>query len=138
MEDINLDSLVPTQSKYLTKEDAGEDGINLTIAGFKIETVGQGADADERCVLHFAEAEVKPMVINKTNMNRIKHVTKAETTGQACGKLINVYNDPMVEFGGKLTGGLRIRPAAEPANPAAEPAKTPVPPAADDLGDIPF
>ena len=118
MQDISLDSLVPTQSEYLTKDDVGETGINLTIAGFKMATVGKGEQADERCIMGFVE-DYKPMVVNRTNMNRIKHVTGAETTGQARGKRINVFNDPMVEFGGKLTGGVRIRPATDSAPPPA-------------------
>lgn len=124
-QDIPLDSLVPSESKYLAKEDVGEAGMNLTIAGFKIDTVGQGENADQRCIMGFVE-DVKPMVVNKTNMRRIKHITGAETTGQARGKKINVYSDPLVEFGGKLVGGLRIRQAAEQA------------PASDFPDDIPF
>ena len=111
-QDIPLDSLVPSESKYLSKEDVGEEGMNLTIAGFKIDTVGQGENADQRCIMGFVE-DVKPMVVNKTNMRRIKHITGAETTGQARNKKINVYSDPLVEFGGKLVGGLRIRQATE-------------------------
>lgn len=131
MQDIPLDSLVPTQSEYLTKEDVGETGMNLTIAGFKMDMVGKGDDADQRCIMAFAE-DVKPMIVNKTNMNRIKHITGAQTTGQARGKVINVYNDPMVEFGGKLTGGIRIRNATTPPDPA------PAQASANDMGDVPF
>lgn len=115
MEDISLDSLVPSKSNYLAKEDVSETGVVLTIKGFKIESVGSGSDADDRCVMYFMEDEYKPMVVNKTNMQRIKHVTKAETTSQARGKLVCVYNDPMVEFGGKLTGGIRIKPVQDNA-----------------------
>jgi len=113
MDDIPLDSLVPTKSKYLTKDDVTETGVVLTIRGFKMETVGQGNDADERCILYFTEEDYKPMVVNKTNMQRIKHVTGAETTAQARGKQVCVYNDPMIEYGGKLTGGVRIKPLPE-------------------------
>jgi len=118
MQDIPLDSLVPTQSEYLTKDDVGEQGMNLTIAGFKMATVGKGESADERCIMGFLEADIKPMVVNKTNMNRIKHITGAETTGQARGQRVNVFNDPMIEFGGKLTGGIRIRPATTQTAPS--------------------
>ena len=132
-QDVPLDQLVPSESKYLSKEDVGEQGMNLTIAGFSITKVGQGADADDRCILHFNEGNVKPMVVNKTNMARIKHVTGAETTGQARGKAINVYHDPMVEYGGKLVGGLRIRAAANQV-----PENTYTNPVPDDGDDIPF
>ena len=128
MQDIPLDSLVPTKSDYLTKDDVGTAGKNLTIAGFKMETIGKGDDADERCIMGFSE-DVKPMVVNKTNMNRIKHITGAETTGQARGQCVNVFNDPMVEFGGKLTGGIRIRPATNAPESQAT---------TEDDNDLPF
>lgn len=118
-ENTPLDSLVPSESKYLAKEDVGEAGKNLTIKGFTRETVGHGADADERTVMHFTE-EVKPMVINKTNMARLGVITKARTAGEAAGKKINVYNDPMIEFGGKIVGGIRLRPVQESAPKQAE------------------
>lgn len=131
-QDVSLDSLVPSESNYLTKEDVGEAGKNLTIAGFKIDTVGKGENAEQRCIMGFQEADVKPMVVNKTNMRRIKHVTGAETTGQARGKRVNVYNDPMVEFGGKLTGGIRIRAATDQDAPLSPEGK-------DDFNDsVPF
>ena len=131
MQDISLDSLVPTKSDYLSKDDVGEQGMNLSIAGFKIESVGSGSDAEDKCILVFQESEIKPMIVNKTNMQRIKHVTGAETTGQARGKTINVYNDPMIEYQGKLTGGIRIRPEA--------PVAAMPPPTGDDFdNDLPF
>ena len=132
MQDVSLDSLVPTKSDYLSKEDVGEAGRNLTIAGFKIESVGSGNEAEDKCILVFQETDVKPMIVNKTNMARIKHVTGAETTGQARNKVINVYNDPMIEYQGKLTGGTRVRPAS---TATLEPQSAPMP---DDLSDLPF
>jgi len=98
---------------------------------FKMAEVGRGQDADMRCIMSFQEG-VKDMVVNKTNMARLKHITGAETTGQARGKQVNVYNDPMVEFGGKLTGGIRIRPVT-----ATAPEQVPPPPT-DDMCDVPF
>ena len=128
--DMNLDDLVPTTSKYLAKEDVGT-GMNLTIAGFKRQTVGQGADADERAVMYFKE-DVKPMVLNKTNKNRLKHYLGGNTTEQVIGAVINVYNDPDIEFGGEIVGGLRIRAKVEEQKIA--------PPRMDDFDDdsIPF
>jgi hypothetical protein len=128
---MNLDELVPSQSKYLAKEDAGTAGINLTIKEFKRETVGRGKDADECAVIHFEE-DVKPMVLNKTNKNRIKHYLGVTTSEEAVGKVINAYNDPDVEYGGEIIGGLRLRGEQGKAN---DPAKA----ASDDFDDdIPF
>ena len=119
-DDMSFDELVPTESDYLKKEDAGEGGLILTIAGFSRTTVGKGEDADERTVMHFTE-NVKPMVLNRTNAQLIPVVTGAKTSGAAKGKKIVVYNDPTVPFGNKIVGGLRIRSATGPvaAAPAA-------------------
>jgi len=125
---MDLDKLVPSESKYLAKEDAGTEGLNLTIKGFKRETVGSGKDADERAVIYFEE-DVKPMVLNKTNKNRIKHYLGVSTSEEAAGKVINAYNDPDVEYGGEIIGGLRLRGAQDGA----------VVPSEEDFNDdIPF
>ena len=125
----DLDELVPSESNYLAKEDVGVAGKNLTIAKFTRETVGQGKDADERAVLHFSE-DLKPMVLNKTNKNRIKHYLDATTAEEVIGKQVNVYNDPDIEYGGEIVGGLRIRGATQVAAPNV--------PQEDPLSDIPF
>ena len=133
MQDIPLDQLVPTTPLYLTKDDVGEEGVNLTIAGFKLKAVGHGDTADQRCIMGFVE-NVKPMVVNKTNMGRVKRITGATTTGEARGKTINVYNDPEVEYAGKLTGGIRVRPAVSEAPPPAPVAND----GFEDFDDIPY
>ncbi len=107
---MDLDELVPSTSKYLAKEDVGIAGMNLTIAKFTRETVGSGKDQEECAILHFTE-NMKPMVLNKTNKNRIKHYLDAKTAEEVIGKVINAYNDPDVEYGGEITGGLRLRGA---------------------------
>jgi len=115
--EMDLDQLVPSTSKYLAKEDAGEEGLNLTIKGFKKETVGRGNDAEECAIMYFEE-DFKPMVLNKTNKNRIKHYLKATTSEEVVGKVINAYNDPDVEYGGEIIGGLRLRGAQDGASEA--------------------
>ena len=127
---MDLDTLVPSESKYLAKEDVGIAGINLTISKFTRETVGQGKDADDRAVLWFKE-DYKPMVLNKTNKNMIKHYLQATTAEEVMGKQINVYNNPDIEYGGEIVGGLRIRGLQEGAQ--AEVKSDPL-----DDDDIPF
>jgi hypothetical protein len=112
---VNLDELVPSTSKYLAKEDVGVAGKNLTIEKFTRESVGRGAAAEDKAIMHFKE-DVKPMVLNPTNKNRLKHYLQATTAEEVIGQVVNVYNDPDIEYGGEITGGLRIRgaKAAEP------------------------
>jgi len=123
---MSFDQLVPGESKYLKKDDAGEDGVILTIAGFTVESV-KGDDGDEdKVVMHFVE-DVRPMIINKTNSQLLKIATGAAVAGDAKGKKLVVYNDPTVAFGGKVCGGLRIKripgPARAPAAPRASAAR---------------
>lgn len=131
---MDLDTLVPSESKYLAKEDVGVAGKNLTIAKFTRETVGNGKDADERAVLWFKEGDYKPMVLNKTNKNRIKHFLNATTAEEVMGKQVNVYNDPDIEYGGEIVGGLRIRGVKEGEAPDMTGGRIDV----DPLSDIPF
>lgn len=127
---LSFDQLVPSNSKYLTKDDAGEDGIVLTIKGFRMETLKGDDGEEDKMVMHFME-DVKPMVLNRTNSQLIGVVTGCKTAGEARGKQLVVFNDPTVGFGGKITGGLRIKKIS--GAPKAAPAK------AEELDDgIPF
>lgn len=131
MTDINamtFDALVPSNSKYLSKGDVGEDGLILTIKGFRMETLKSDEGDEDKMVMHFVE-NVKPMVVNRTNAQLIGIATGARNVGESKGKQIVVYNDPTVGFGGKVTGGLRIKRIAGAPKPAA--IRTD-----DDLGDL--
>lgn len=118
---MSFDQLVPSDSKYLRKDDVGEDGVILTIKGFTREAV-KGDDGDEdKVVMHFEE-EVRPMILNKTNSQLLASITGAKVAGDAKGKKLVVFNDPSVSFGGKITGGLRLKRIPGPARaPAAAP-----------------
>ncbi len=132
MNDINalsFDQLVPSNSKYLGKADVGEDGLVLTIKGFRIETLESDDGNEDKTVLHFIE-DVKPMVLNRTNSQLVGVCTGAKTAGEARGKQIVVYNDPTISFGGKITGGLRIKKVT--GAPKAAAVKDPID------GDIPW
>lgn len=139
MSDINsmsFDELVPSNSKYLSKTDVGEDGLVLTIKGFRVETLKSDDGDEDKTVMHFVE-DVKPMVVNRTNAQLIGVATGARNVGESKGKQIVVYNDPTVGFGGKITGGLRIKRVggAPKAAPRAASAGR-QPGSDDDLGDL--
>jgi hypothetical protein len=129
---LSFDQLVPKNSKYLAKEDVGEDGVILTIKGFRMETLKTDDGDEDKMVMHFME-DVKPMVLNRTNSQLIGVVTGSKTAGEARGKQIVVYNDPTIGFGGKITGGLRIKKLS------SEPKQAPQRAGSPDLNDdIPF
>ena len=130
---MSFDQLVPTESKYLSKNDVGEDGVILTIKGFRQETISGDAGDETKVVMHFEE-DYKPMVVNRTNSQLIGICTGAATAGDARGKQIVVYNDPTISFGGKVTGGLRIKKIAGAPKQASRPESS----FADFDADIPF
>ncbi len=128
----SLTDMVPSKSNYLAKKDTDERGMDLTIKKFTHETVGQGADKEEKLVVYWTDENVKPMVVNKSNANRIKRAVGSDDTKEIIGKTVNIYVDPDVEFGGEVVGGLRIRAAqnSAPGKPTAR--ATPKPQVEDD------
>lgn len=117
------------QSKFLRKEDFPDDQI-LTIRGCKLEQVGREDDPEERWVLYFKELP-KGMVLNITTI-RVLEQSYGGDTDQWVGNKVKVYNDPNVTFGGKITGGLRLR------TPTIKKVESP-PKVADEFSDdIPF
>lgn len=132
---LSFTQLVPTQSQFLKKDDVGEDGVILTIKGFSRESIKGDNGDEEKVVMHFIEEGYKPMVLNNTNAAVLGKITGASVAGEARGKRIVVYDDPSVSFGGKVTGGLRLkRVQGQPAAPRA--ARKPDQVGQDD--DIPF
>jgi hypothetical protein len=133
LNNLSFEQLVPKNSKYLAKEDVGEDGTILTIKGFRMETLKNDDGDEDKMVMHFVE-DVKPMVLNRTNAQLIGVVTGCATAGEARGKQLVVYNDPTVGYGGKITGGLRIKKLAGQPKPAPVASGSSV----DPNDDIPF
>lgn len=117
-----------SSSKYLSKTDLPAQGLTLTIASFGVETM---QDQRKKPWVAFLEPGIKPMLLNKTNINRLKAILGTTQTEAMVGKRIQVYNDPMIEMQGQVVGGLRLRPL--PAPPAPAPATSQEP-----SDEIPF
>lgn len=112
-------------SKFLRKEDVGEDGTVLTIRSITQENVAQqGAEPEMKWCIHFDEVE-KPCVINNINAQMIAKLTGADDTDEWPGHKITLYSDPSVSFGGRLIGGIRVR-AAQKQAASAQPRSVPV------------
>lgn len=123
---MKIDEMTPSKSKFLTKEDVGEAGKNLTIHSFEQQEVGTENEKETKYVIVWQQADYKPMVLNKENGNRLKLIAKTDDTDLMIGQTVNVYNDPFVAFGGKTVGGIRIRAAVSAvARPQARPAQKP-------------
>lgn len=101
-------------SKYLKKEDVGEEGTIVTIVNVHQMNVAMENDPEElKWVLVTKEFE-KPMVLNSTCAQLIAKFTGSEETEEWTGKQVVLYDEPNVSFGGKLVGGIRVRRAPTP------------------------
>ena len=97
-------------SKFLKRDDVGE-GTLVTISDVSKENVAkEGAEPELKVCLHFLELE-KPFVLNSTNGQIIAKITGKENDIEKTwlGTKVVLYDDPNVSFGGKLTGGIRVR-----------------------------
>ena len=104
----NINTMTP--SKYLKKGDVDENGSVATIMGLKQENIGGENSKEMKWVMTFQEFD-KPLVMNKTNLQRAAKILNSEETDDWIGKKINVYFDPFVEFAGEMKGGIRLKPA---------------------------
>ncbi len=138
------------ESKFLKKEDCGQ-GILVTINRVEeLNIAKEGAPQEFKWCIFFDELE-KPMVLNSTNGQIIAQIAGSEESGPWTGHKVVLYHEPSVSYGGKVTGGIRVRaprnqparaapaPAPAPAKPMTQPRPAPAPAPADE-GDsgVPF
>lgn len=105
------------ESKFLKKEDVGE-GILVTVLGVGKENVARDDQpAEMKWVLHSNHngVNIKPMVLNTTNLKLIAQICGSDNTDDWAGKDVVLYNDPSVSYQGELKGGIRAR--AKRVNP---------------------
>ena len=96
-------------SSYLKQTDFDESGAIVTVASITEKNVArQDEPVEMKWLVHFAEFE-KAMVLNTTNINALSKACGSDDTDDWTGKEVIVYVDPTIGYGGKTTGGLRIR-----------------------------
>ena len=106
-------------SSYLKQSDFNESGFIVTITGIDHKNVARPEEPEElKWILTFAEFE-KGMVLNSTNIQAAAKACGSDDTDDWMGKEVIVYVDPNVGYGGKTTGGLRIKRHTAPAAPTA-------------------
>lgn len=122
-------------SKYLKKEDV-DPPILVTIKAFRQTNVAMDDQPEEmKWTVFFQEktddgTPLKPLVLNSTNIQLITKALGTDETDEWVGKQIVLYNDENVSFGGKITGGIRVRAPKKISGEA--------PKATDPNDDIPF
>lgn len=99
---MHIDSAFP--SKYLKQADLNGRAVRVTIDRVEIEDVGDG---DRKAVIYFQDKE-KGLALNRINADTISS-SYGQETDDWTGRLIELYADPNVYYGGKKVGGLRVR-----------------------------
>ena len=118
-------------SSYLKQSDFDENGLIVTVARVDNKNVAKEDEPPEhKWIVYFNEYE-KGMVLNSTNIQALAKACNSDDTDDWAGKEVVVYVDPTVGYGGKVTGGLRIKRYAQPQAPVRsqpKPAQTEAPP----------
>lgn len=119
-------------SSYLKQSDFDENGFIVTVANIEEKNVARADEpAEMKWIVTFKEYE-KGMVLNSTNIQALAKACGSDDTDDWAGKEVIVYVDPNVGYGGKTTGGLRIKKYAAPQAPKQAPTRQAA--GADDKG----
>lgn len=104
-----------THWKKLTNPDylgsyALEDGKDMivTIKEVKQELITGQNGTKEECVVAYFEGDVKPMILNKTNLKAIEKALKTPFIEEWSGHNIQLYQELVSAFG-TTTWALRVR-----------------------------
>jgi hypothetical protein len=124
------------ESKFLKKEDVEPPKL-VTIRGFSQQNAGRDDAPEMKWTMSFIELS-KPMVMNSTNLQLAAQALGSDDTDNWIGKQVVLYNDPSVQFQGKLIGGIRIRAPKKRAGAAPQSAPVPVATEEEFDDDIPF
>jgi hypothetical protein len=127
------------ESKFLKQSDVGR-GALLTVSGCEQYNVSmQGEEPELKWCLKFEETD-KPFVLHATNIQLCEQIFGSDDTDHWKGKKIVVYVDPNVSYGGKITGGVRVRAPKNVSTPSPAKVAKPLPTEPEDMtaDDIPF
>src|SRR5512139_1295544 len=105
------------ESRFLKQSDFPEPTL-VTIESFeKMNVAKENEEPEVKWVIHFSGYD-KPLVLNAINRQILG--TVFDSPQDAIGGEIVVYTDPSISFGGKLVGGIRLRPKKGAAKPASD------------------
>ena len=117
-------------SRFLKRQDF-EKPLVYTIKHIALEEVAKG---EEKWCLYFLEV-VKGLALNKTKIKLLES-GYGDDTDNWIGKKVRLSDDPTVDFGGKIVGGIKLE--CSKAKPAKAAPKTVAEIVPDDSDDIPF
>ena len=123
--------------KYLKASQLTEEGTVHTIMSCEEEPIQSQTGADEMKWVLYLSDDLKPLILNSTNINRLIAACGTDDVDEWAGKKIIVYNDPSISYGGSVTGGCRVR-AVPSKRPTKRGQAKAAPAEGEELSDIPF
>jgi hypothetical protein len=108
------------EAQYLKKEDLSDpvDTELLLVKEEKVTPPGKGTRT--RLVAYF-DGLSKGLVLNTANCEILAEITGTDDPNEWKDVVVQLYIDPDVKYGGKKTGGIRIRKLAPVPVPVQKP-----------------
>ena len=97
-----------TTGKYLKREDLTTEGEAFKVVSVTLTSLELGDGEQEKKWVLVLDG-LKPLILNATNIRRCVAAFQTQETDEWIGQKIVAYDDPEIEFGGKVVGGVRLR-----------------------------
>ena len=125
--------------RFLRQDDL-EKPILVTIQRVEMQPLEGDSGTTQKPIAHFIEPNVSPMVINKINWDTLEEGLGLPDSDDWPGSQCVIYVDPNVSFGGRRSGGLRVRMPKGHAPPEVAPEQLATSIGAEEMGDaeVPF
>ena len=127
-------ALISTGS-YLKADQLPLDGEIRSVVSCSQQPIKDAAGKEELRWILYLDGGLKPLIMNATNIKRAVGAFGTAETDDWIGQDIVVFQDASIEYGGVVTGGVRLRAVKPPAKPRRN---TKADNARLDADDIPF
>ena len=105
--------------KYLKSDSLTEEGsIHKVVSCTEEQLKADDGQMERKWILNLSG--LKPLILNATNTRRCVAAFGTAETDDWVGQDIIAYCDPTIEFGGKIIGGVRLRPVPKKQNAKAK------------------
>jgi hypothetical protein len=128
---MNIEDM--TQGRFIKRSDVNGQGrgVVVTIEGLALVNCAMETEPlDEKWCAVLREFPDKYWVLNRINRVAIAQILASDETDDWIGRQVLLVDDPTVQFKGKTTGGIRVKPVSKKHRSAPTPT-----PEADDPGD---
>ena len=122
---MKVNDVYQSESNFLKADDLPKGTrVGVIISGCELHEFKQEDGSKQKKMVLSFDGKEKKLTLNVTNARMIAANLGSDDTDDWIGKKVVLYNDPNVQFAGKITGGIRIRkPKQQPAKLAVEKAQ---------------